>query len=181
MTKTFLPVLLCMAVAACSTTGGSNEQDSSSVEDRSSSSNSSTSSAQTGNSATTYGTGGDSSLGMSALEDPNSQLSERIIYFGYDSSDVQEQYRDVIEAHAQYLIQNPGTSMSLEGHADERGSREYNLALGERRSIAIKRQMTVLGVSSSQVRTVSYGEERPLDEGHDEFSWSQNRRVEIIY
>ena len=71
--------------------------------------------------------------------------------------------------------------MTLEGHADERGSREYNLALGERRSQTVKRQMTLLGASPSQIRTISYGEERPVIDDHDEYSWSQNRRVEIIY
>ena len=178
--KIFISLLLCLTIAACSTTGGSSDESTTAVEDRGSSSSSSSSSGS-GSSATTYGTGGDSSIGMSPLEDPSSPLAERTIYFEYDSSDVQEQYRRVIEAHARYLMQNPSTTISLEGHADERGSREYNLALGERRSISIKRHMTVLGVTPSQVRTVSYGEERPVAGGHDEFSWSQNRRVEIIY
>lgn len=177
MIKKFLSLLLCISMYACTTTTSS-DKDPASVEDRSAVSSSGNSS---GSGATAFGTGGDSNLNISPLEDPTSPLSDRIIYFDYDSSDVQEQYRSLIEAHARYLAQNPGTTMSLEGHADERGSREYNLALGERRSIAIKRQMTLLGAASSQIRTISYGEERPLVDGHDDFSWSQNRRVEIVY
>ncbi len=103
------------------------------------------------------------------------------IYFDYDSSEIQAQFRETIEAHAALLLANPSVFVSLEGHADERGSREYNLALGERRSQTVKRQMILLGVPSTQVRTTSYGEERPVSEGHEEFAWSQNRRVEIIY
>ena len=128
-----------------------------------------------------YAAGEDERAGMSALDDPNSPLSTRIIYYEYDSSDVQAEYRPVIEAHAAYLVANPAVNITLEGHADERGSREYNLALGERRAESIKRQMTLLGASGSQIRLVSYGEERPAVDGHDEYAWSQNRRVEILY
>ncbi len=117
---------------------------------------------------------------ISALADPE-LLSVRTIHFEYDSSEVQAQYRSVIEAHAAYLASNPDITVTLEGHADERGSREYNLALGERRSIAVKRQLGVLGAGTSQLRTTSYGEERPVSEEHNEYAWSQNRRVEIIY
>jgi peptidoglycan-associated lipoprotein len=129
----------------------------------------------------TYGAEKDDRSKMSALDDPNSPLSTRIIYFEYDSSEVQAQYRPVVEAHAAYLAANPNVSITLEGHADERGSREYNLALGERRAESVKQQMTILGASSAQIRLVSYGEERPAIDGHDEYSWSQNRRVEILY
>ena len=88
---------------------------------------------------------------------------------------------ETIEAHSTYLSQNPGTTIVLEGHADERGSREYNLALAERRAQSVKQQMVLLGAASSQLRLVSYGEERPEVDGHDESSWQQNRRVEILY
>jgi peptidoglycan-associated lipoprotein len=118
---------------------------------------------------------------MSSLDDPQSLLAVRIIYFEYDSSDIKSEDRATIEAHAAYLVANPNTNVTLEGHADERGSREYNLALGERRAQTVKRQMTLLGASPNQISTVSYGEERPAIEGHDDYSWSQNRRVEIIY
>ena len=131
--------------------------------------------------AQTYGTEEDDRSSMSSLDDPQSLLAVRIIYFEYDSSDIKFEDRAMVEAHAAYLVANPNTNMTLEGHADERGSREYNLALGERRAQTVKRQMTLLGASPSQIRTVSYGEERPAIDNHDEYSWSQNRRVEIIY
>jgi peptidoglycan-associated lipoprotein len=86
-----------------------------------------------------------------------------------------------VDAHATYLASHPGTTITLEGHADERGSREYNLALGERRALALRRQLVLLGATAGQIRTVSYGEERPVAEGHDEQSYSLNRRAEILY
>ena len=129
----------------------------------------------------TYGAGEGDKSSMSALDDPNSPLYTRIIYFEYDSSEIQAQYRPTVEAHAAYLASNPNVRVTLEGHADERGSREYNLALGERRAESVKRQMTLLGASDSQIRLVSYGEERPAIDGHDDYAWSQNRRVEILY
>ncbi len=117
----------------------------------------------------------------SPLDDPNSLLSNRVVYFDYDQSVILQPDRPIIEAHGRYLADNPGATITLEGHADERGSREYNIALGEARANAVRQLMALLGASGSQVRTVSYGEERPAVEGHDESAWSQNRRVEIIY
>jgi peptidoglycan-associated lipoprotein len=86
-----------------------------------------------------------------------------------------------VEANARYLVANPSAATVLEGHSDERGSREYNIGLGERRAEAVRRQMAALGVAPQQMRTVSYGEERPAVAGHDEASYTQNRRVEITY
>jgi len=129
----------------------------------------------------TYGAGAEGVTAMSALDDPDSPLATRIVYFEYDSSELLPEYQDIVEAHAEFLATNSDITITLEGHADERGSREYNLALGERRAESVKRQMTLLGVSPSQIITVSYGEERPMVEGHDEYAWSQNRRVEILY
>ena len=137
--------------------------------------------AEQGAETQTYGAEKEQQSKMSPLDDPNSPLATRIIYFDFDSSEVQAQYRPVVEAHAKYLAANPNVTITLEGHADERGSREYNLALGERRAESVKQQMTILGASSAQIRLVSYGEERPAVEGHDDYSWSQNRRVEILY
>lgn len=117
----------------------------------------------------------------SDLTDPDSPLSVRVIYFEYDSQEVLPDYRATVEAHAAYLASHPETVMTLEGHADERGSREYNLALGEYRANALKRQMVLLGAADAQIQTVSYGEERPADDGHSEESYSLNRRVEIVY
>jgi peptidoglycan-associated lipoprotein len=128
-----------------------------------------------------FGTGSDGMSGLSALDDPASPLSVRIIYFDYDSSTILPAYREVVEAHARFIAQNPQLTVSLEGHTDERGSREYNLALGERRSQSVKQQMMVFGPASAQLRTTSYGEERPVAMGQSEQAWSQNRRVEILY
>ena len=115
------------------------------------------------------------------LDDPKSPLAARTIYFEYDSAEILESERAVIETHARYLAEHPGTSITLEGHADERGTREYNVALGEGRASAVRRVMTLFGSSGQQIRTVSYGEERPAATGHDESAWRLNRRVEIIY
>lgn len=117
----------------------------------------------------------------SALDDPSSPLSKRVIYFEFDSAEIRAEYRDLITAHAQYLAQNPGMSVVLEGHADERGSREYNLALGERRAKSVERLMAVQGVGGQQLQVVSFGEERPAAMGHDDSAWNLNRRVELIY
>lgn len=116
-----------------------------------------------------------------ALEGANNPLSKTVVYFDYDSSEVHAEDRPVVEAHAGKLAGNHNLIVTLEGHADERGSREYNLALGERRAQAVKKQMLLLGVAADQIRTVSYGEERPADPGHDEAAYSKNRRVEIVY
>ena len=169
----FLVVLLACSLAAC--TSSREKQQGATIEDHSGSAAAGQEGAQT------YGAGETSRGSFSELEDPNSPLSIRVIYFDYDSSDVRPEFRKVVEAHAAYLAAHPDVTVSLEGHADERGSREYNLALGERRAQSVKQQMIVLGASSAQIRTTSYGEERPVAEGHDEYSWSQNRRVEIIY
>jgi len=119
--------------------------------------------------------------GASALNDPNSPLSTRVIYFDYDSTTIRSDFEGVVQAHATYLAANPNTAIALEGHADERGTPEYNLALGERRALALRRQLVLLGATAGQIRTVSYGEERPVAEGHDEQSYGLNRRVEIVY
>ncbi len=117
----------------------------------------------------------------SALNDPQGRLSVRVIYFDYDSSEVKPEYQPVIEAHAQYLTQNPNAVLTLEGHTDERGSREYNLALGERRAQSVSRQLVLLGASNAQVRAITYGEERPVTEGHEEQAYAVNRRAELVY
>jgi peptidoglycan-associated lipoprotein len=111
----------------------------------------------------------------------SSSASGRVIYFDYDSDEIKPEYRSVIEALAAYMASHPNAVATLEGHADERGSREYNLALGERRAIAVQRQIGLMNASRGQLRTVSYGEERPAAADHDEQSYFLNRRVEIIY
>lgn len=117
----------------------------------------------------------------SPLDDPDSLLSKRVIYFDFDRAEVKPEQRAIIEAHAQYLAANRNLRVVLEGHTDERGSREYNMGLGERRANAVRSLITLQGASPSQVETVSFGEERPVAMGQDEGSWRLNRRVEIVY
>ena len=131
--------------------------------------------------ARSQGLDDDSAFAGMRLDDPEGPLSVRVIYFDYDSSNIRAEFRPTIEAHATYLANHGDVGITLEGHADERGSREYNLALGERRALAVRRQLVLLGASAGQIRTVSYGEERPLEDGHEEQSYGLNRRVEILY
>ncbi|MEI7839378.1 MAG: peptidoglycan-associated lipoprotein Pal [Methylococcaceae bacterium] len=115
------------------------------------------------------------------FSDPNNPLSKRTIYFMLDSSQVQQDFVSVISAHARYLLANPSQHVVLEGNGDERGSREYNIALGEQRSKTVAGMLKAQGVSESQLGIVSYGEEKPVAMGHDESSWELNRRVELAY
>ena len=126
-----------------------------------------------------YGTG--SSGGSGELDDPSSPLAKRVIYFMYDSDEVMPEYRSVISTHASYLANHPEQTVTLEGHADERGSSEYNIALSEQRAKSVARTMSMQGVTDQQIQVVSFGEEKPSVSGHDESSWQQNRRVEISY
>jgi len=106
---------------------------------------------------------------------------EKIVYFDYDSYIVKPEFQSLIEAHAQFLKSNNRAKLSLEGHTDERGGREYNLALGQKRADAVRQSLTLLGVSNSQVETVSFGEEKPAVQGTDEAAYSKNRRAEFFY
>lgn len=108
-------------------------------------------------------------------------LNVRLVHFDYDSADLSNADFQTLQAHAQYLNQNPAAKVLLAGHADERGTREYNMALGERRANAVQAFLNSNGVKSSQLDTVSYGKEKPSNDGHDEASWAENRRVEIAY
>jgi peptidoglycan-associated lipoprotein len=108
-------------------------------------------------------------------------LAKKVIYFDFDSSEIKGEGTDIASAHAKYLAANPNLRVRLEGHTDERGSREYNIGLGERRAQAVRRALLLQGAADAQITTVSYGAERPVDAGHDEASWAKNRRVEIVY
>lgn len=119
--------------------------------------------------------------GDRALKDPNNILSKRIIYFDFDSNQVKEEFRPLVAAHAKYVSQNGRAKMVIQGHTDERGSREYNLALGQRRADAVKQMMAVLGAEGARVETVSFGEEKPRTQGASESAFSENRRAEIVY
>jgi peptidoglycan-associated lipoprotein len=113
--------------------------------------------------------------------DSNACLMKRVIYFDYDQDLLQPEYQAVVACHAKYLRDRPGAQMSLEGHADERGTREYNLGLGERRSNAVASAFSASGANAGRINAVSYGEERPLCLDTDDSCWSKNRRVEIVY
>jgi len=106
---------------------------------------------------------------------------EKIVYFDYDSFIIKPEFQSTIEAHAQYLKSNSRAKISLEGHTDERGGREYNLALGQKRADAVRQSLTLLGVSTSQIETVSFGEEKPAVQGADESAFAKNRRAEFFY
>jgi peptidoglycan-associated lipoprotein len=108
-------------------------------------------------------------------------LAKRTIYFDFDSSEIRGEGTDIVAAHAKFLARNTATHIRLEGHTDERGSREYNIGLGERRAQAVRRALLLQGAADAQLSTVSYGEERPAAAGHDEAAWAKNRRVEIVY
>jgi peptidoglycan-associated lipoprotein len=160
-------------LAACEGTTGTTKDDSTVTSSASGSSSS--------GSASTSVTGSGSAWAGHALDDPDSLLAKRTVYFDYDESVILDQDRAILEAHSQYLSQNPGAAVTLEGHTDERGTREYNLALGDRRAVSVRQFMSLLGAAGQQLRTVSYGEEQPAALGHNEEAWAQNRRVEVIY
>lgn len=134
-----------------------------------------------GDGAQTSGVGQGSRWTGSPLDDPNSPLSVRKIYFDFDKSEIPPDAVDILRAHAAYLVANPSVTVVVEGHCDERGSREYNIGLGERRANAVKQFLEAEGVDAAQINTISYGEERPDMLGHDEASWSKNRRAVLVY
>lgn len=117
----------------------------------------------------------------SAIHDVNNVLAEKVIYFEYDSDQISADYQALIAHHGKYLVSNSDMQVRLEGHADERGSREYNIALANRRAQAVRRLVLFQGVNANQVTVISYGEEKPVSLGHDNESWQLNRRVELVY
>jgi peptidoglycan-associated lipoprotein len=119
--------------------------------------------------------------GFAALKDPNNILSKRSVYFDYDKFDVKDEYKPLIEAHAKFLRDNSSAKMLIQGNADERGSREYNVGLGQRRSDAVKKMLTLLGARENQIESVSLGEEKPVCNDHSEGCWAKNRRDDMLY
>ena len=105
----------------------------------------------------------------------------RVIYFDFDSFTVKPEYQGLVDQHARVLQGNRGRSVAVEGHTDERGSREYNLALGQKRAEAVRKALAVLGVSDAQMEAISFGEEKPRNEGHDEAAYAENRRTDVVY
>ena len=175
MKKLLIPALLSALIVGCSTTPLPDDANGAPVESRSGSTGG-------GSGVAPVVAGGIDASGLPReLTDPKSVLSQRSIYFDLDKYEVKDEYKDLVASHAKYLIANKGFKVLLQGNTDERGSREYNLALGQKRAEAVKRSLSLLGVKEDQIESVSLGEEKPKNPGHDESAWSENRRADILY
>ncbi len=170
MKRLILPALLAFLIAGCSSTPDT-DQNAAPVESR----------AGSGDVATVTASGVDGRRLPAELTDPKSILSKRSIYFDYDKFDIRAEYRDLVAAHAKFLVNNRQFKMLIQGNTDERGSREYNLALGQKRADAVKRALVLLGARDEQVESVSLGEEKPKNLGHDDMAWAENRRSDMLY
>lgn len=168
MNKVLLSTLLVSLLAACAGQEVK-EQASAPVESRG------TSAAANAQSA------GQSSVAVSPLKDPNNILSKRSVYYDYDKYNVRDEYKPLVEAHSNYLTGHKDAKISVQGNCDDRGSREYNLALGNRRADSVRKVMNVMGVSDSQIEVISFGEEKPRATCSDESCWKENRRSDIVY
>jgi len=124
---------------------------------------------------------GQTKAALDPLDDPNSPLAKRSVYFDYDSYVVKGDYKPLVSAHANYLAQHGDRTIVIQGNADERGSSEYNLALGQKRAEAVRKSLLAIGIPSTRMEAVSFGKEKPKATGHDEAAWSQNRRADIVY
>jgi peptidoglycan-associated lipoprotein len=176
MKKFLIAAAIVAALAGCST------QPSAPVDDQSAAAAAAAKSGATTGGATTPGVSGAATgTGANPLKDPNNILSRRSVYFEFDSFVVDDKYKALIEAHSRYLTGNKTARVTLQGNTDERGSREYNIALGQKRAEAVKRVMVLMGAQDVAIETISYGKEKPRREGHDEASWAENRRVDIVY
>lgn len=163
-------ILFALALIGCGSTGDSKD-DGAPVESRGSGDNVARVEAQ----------GVQSGKLPDVLTNPSSILSKRSIYFGLDRYDVSEEFRQLVNAHAKFLVENRSFKILIQGNTDERGSREYNLSLGQKRADAVKQMMLLLGVKEEQIESVSLGEEKPRAEGHNEAAWAENRRADILY
>lgn len=165
-------------ITGCSSTPSGPEQEGAPVESRGGGSTPGSG----GPSVATVTTGGVDSRGLPAvLTDPKSILSRRSVYFDYDSYEVKAEYKDLAAAHAKFLAENRQFKMLIQGNTDDRGSREYNLALGQKRADAIKKMLALLGAREEQLESVSLGEEKPKNEGQNEAAWAENRRGDMLY
>ena len=124
---------------------------------------------------------GSGKFGSQPWNDPSSPLFEKSVYFGFDEYTVQTKYQKMLSAHASYLKANPKQKIIIQGNTDERGTAEYNLALGQRRSDAVRKSLNLMGVSDNQMEAVSFGKEKPKAEGDSEAAWAENRRADIVY
>ncbi|TJZ77566.1 peptidoglycan-associated lipoprotein Pal [Chitiniphilus eburneus] len=175
MKKIALSLALTALLAACASqpkTDGSSTQTPAPVTDGASTSGTSTSGSQGNDLA---------QKGYNPLTDPNNVLSTRRVYFDFDSFVVKSEYTPVVEAHSKYLLDNHSAKIIIQGHTDARGTAEYNLALGQKRADAVKKNMNAYGVQDAQIETVSFGKEKPLELGDTEEAWARNRRAEIVY
>ncbi|HZZ92984.1 MAG TPA: peptidoglycan-associated lipoprotein Pal [Usitatibacter sp.] len=170
-----LCTVLLLALAGCA-----KDQKEAKVEDHSTPGTQQTAPRTEGTGSTTRPTN-EGNITGNPLTDPSSPLSKRSVYFDFDSNEVKDEYRGLLQAHARYIADHRDARVRIEGNTDERGSREYNLALGQRRAEAVKRVMTVLGADGNRIETISYGEEKPKSQGHDEAAWAENRRADIRY
>lgn len=176
--KKLLPALLAaLLVAACGSTPKT--EGPAKVEDRTATSGGATN----GDVKTIEATGTDGALRKKypELYDPKNVLSKRSVYFDFDSYVIKDEYKPLVEAHAKFVRDHSDVKMLIQGNTDERGSREYNLALGQKRAEAVRRAMATLGAKDAQVEAVSLGEEKPKNAGHDESAWAENRRADITY
>jgi peptidoglycan-associated lipoprotein len=167
----FMVLALVLVISGCSSKGGSIQGDAG-IEDRGTGAD---------GGAVASGADGGTDYSSYSLTDPDSPLSRRIIYFEYDSAEITDSDQELLVMHAGYLVGNPDQFITLEGHTDERGSREYNIALGDRRALSVQRILELNGVAAEQITIVSYGEEKPAAEGHSDAAWRLNRRVELVY
>jgi peptidoglycan-associated lipoprotein len=168
MKQLIIPALLALLIVGCSSTPNAPEQSGAPVE--------------RGAGVATVTAGGANGSNLPAiLTDPKSILSKRSVYFDYDKYDVKSDYTELVTAHAKFLAGNRQFKMLVQGNTDDRGSREYNLALGQKRADAIKKMLTMLGAREEQVESVSLGEEKPKNEGANEAAWAQNRRGDMLY
>jgi peptidoglycan-associated lipoprotein len=173
--RILVSVVAALLIAGCSSTPSGPEQEGAPVETRGGT-------PAGGPGVATVTAGGVDSRGLPAvLTDPKSILSKRSIYFDYDSFEVKAEYKDLVTAHAKFLADNRQFKMLIQGNTDERGSREYNLALGQKRADAIKKMLALLGAREEQLESVSLGEEKPKNEGQNEAAWAENRRGDMLY
>ena len=169
MKRLVIPALLALLIAGCSSTPDS--EPAAPVDSRN----------NDGKVATVTAGNMDSRKLPPELTDPKSILSKRSIYFDYDRFDIKPEYKDLVAAHARFLTNNRQFRILIQGNTDDRGSREYNLALGQKRADAVKKQLVLLGVREDQVEAVSLGEEKPKNEGQNEAAWAENRRGDMLY
>ncbi len=172
MKKLLIPALIAAALAGCSSTP-TDQTGGAPVESRSGSDGASV--------ARVTADSLDGSGLPRELTDPKSVLSKRSVYFDLDKYEVKDEYKDLVAAHAKFLSNNRNFKMLIQGNTDERGSREYNLSLGQKRADAVKKSLVLLGAKEDQVESVSLGEEKPKAEGHDEAAWAENRRADMLY